>query len=206
VFTGIIEEIGKVERVERRGGGGRLRIKAKKVVESLEVGDSIAVNGVCLTVTETHPPALEAMFVRETAARTTVGMLRAGTSVNLERSLRPIDRLGGHFVQGHVDGVGKVISVRQLPLGLKISIEPPSGLQCYMIPKGSVAIDGVSLTITGAEDSTLTVYIIPHTAQVTTLGRLRAGDRVNVEADMLVKHIHHLLKSASKTSPQTDEV
>jgi riboflavin synthase len=182
VFTGLIEELGTLASRD----GPRFTFHADVVTTDAEVGDSIAVNGCCLTVVELGRGSWGADVVDETLGRTTLGTLRAGDPVNLERPLRLADRLGGHMVQGHVDGVGHVVSPAP------DLVVRTSGTR-YLVEKGSVAVDGVSLTVVAVDDDHFQVAVIPHTATVTTLGRLRAGDRVNLEFDILAKYVERLL-------------
>ncbi len=184
MFTGIVEEMASVVSLE----GPRLRIAATQVLEDVELGASIAVNGCCLTVVAWGDDWWEADLSDETFARTSLGDLAAGSPVNLERPVRLADRLGGHLVQGHVDGVGEV--VEPVP-GLRVRVPEP--LLRYMVEKGSVTVDGVSLTIVDVLDDGFTVAVIPHTAEVTTLGRRGVGERVNIEVDVMAKYAERLL-------------
>lgn len=184
MFTGIVEEMGTVVSRE----GPRLRIGAEVVVSDAGIGDSIAVNGTCLTVVTLGDGWWEADVVDETYSRTSLGGLGAGDPVNLERPVRVSDRLGGHLVQGHVDGVGTVVTPAP---DLRITV--PHDLLRYVVEKGSITIDGVSLTVAAVHDDGLSVAIIPHTADVTTLGRRGPGDAVNLEVDVTAKHVERLL-------------
>ena len=184
MFTGIVEEMGEVEALD----GGRLRIAARKVLDDAHIGDSIAVDGCCLTVTGQGPDWWEADLSDETLRRTTLGELGPGAVVNLERPVRVQDRLGGHIVQGHVDGVGEIVAPAP-----DLRVRMPRELLRYVVEKGSVAVDGVSLTVVDVLDDGFTVAVIPHTAAVTTLGGKQAGDRVNLEVDVTVKYVERLL-------------
>ncbi|HMJ77669.1 MAG TPA: riboflavin synthase [Iamia sp.] len=184
MFTGIVEELGTVARRE----GQRLRIEADVVTSDAGIGDSIAVNGTCLTVVTLGDGWWEADVVDETWSRTSLGGLDPGDPVNLERPVRLSDRLGGHLVQGHVDGVGTVVTPAP---DLRITV--PDGLLRYVVEKGSITIDGVSLTVAAVHDDGLSVAIIPHTAEVTTLGLRQPGDAVNLEVDVTAKHVERLL-------------
>jgi len=184
MFTGIVEELGTVASRE----GQRLRIEADVVTSDAGIGDSIAVNGTCLTVVGLGDGWWEADVVDETYSRTSLGELGPGQPVNLERPVRVSDRLGGHLVQGHVDGVGHVVTPAP---DLRITV--PSDLLRYVVEKGSITIDGVSLTVAAVHDDGLSVAIIPHTAEVTTLGRRGPGDAVNLEVDVTAKHVERLL-------------
>jgi riboflavin synthase len=190
VFTGLVGEIGTVVAVEPTAAGARIAIAGEALVEELAVGDSVAVSGVCLTAIELDPPRFRVDVVAETLRRTTLGSLLGGARVNLELPLRASDRLGGHFVQGHVDGVAEVREVRddgEVLFGLE------NGLVRYVVEKGSIAIDGVSLTVAAIDGPLVTIALIPQTRRSTTLGSLSAGDRVNVEVDILAKHVEKLV-------------
>jgi len=187
VFGGLIEEMGAVQGRQ----GGRFTFAATVVAEDAKVGDSIAVSGCCLTVTGFSQGCWQAEAVDETLARTTLSDLGPGDPVNLERALRLGDRVGGHLVAGHVDGVAEVVVG---PPDLAVVL--PRGLDRYVVEKGSVAIDGVSLTVVAVEpDGVVRVAVVPHTAEVTTLGLLRPGDKVNVEVDLVAKHVERLLEA-----------
>jgi riboflavin synthase len=185
VFTGIVEEMGTLE--SRRGG--RLRFSAQVVVADSGVGDSIAVNGCCLTVTGTGDGWWDADVVQETLSRTNLADLAPGDPVNLERPVRLADRLGGHLVQGHVDGVGEVVTAAP-----DLRVRAPARLLPYLVEKGSIAVDGCSLTVVETLDDGFTAAVIPHTAASTTLGRRRPGDKVNLEADVVAKYVERLLE------------
>jgi riboflavin synthase len=188
MFTGIVEELGTVLAVEADGRGVRARIGATVVLEGAKVGDSTAVDGCCLTVVELGDGWFEADVSDESLRRTTLGARQAGDRVNLERPLLVTDRLGGHIVQGHVDAVGEVlVPVPDLRVGL------PEDLRRYIIEKGSITVDGVSLTVVQPTDDGFTVAVIPHTAEVTTLGAKQPGDTVNLEVDLIAKYTERLL-------------
>jgi riboflavin synthase len=184
MFTGIVEELGEVASFD----GARLRVSATNVLEDAKVGDSIAVDGCCLTVVEMGPGWWDADVSDETVRRTTLGDRSPGDRVNLERPVRPFDRLGGHVVQGHVDGVGEVVSPAP-----DLRVRMPHDLLRYVVEKGSVTVDGVSLTVVDVLDDGFTVAVIPHTQAVTTLGVRGPGDRVNLEVDVTVKYVERLL-------------
>lgn len=184
MFTGIVEELGTLEARD----GLRLRLAAQQVLEDADLGDSIAVNGCCLTVVAQGDCWWEADLSPETVERTSLGDLAVGDPVNLERPLRLADRLGGHLVQGHVDGTAEVLA--PVP-DLRISI--PEGLGKYLVEKGSITVDGVSLTIAELDASSFTVAIIPHTSEVTNLGRRQVGQRVNLEVDVVAKYVESML-------------
>lgn len=197
MFTGLIAELGSVAEVRRDEDGATLKI-ATALAGELQEGDSIAVNGVCLTAVEIDRDSFQAQAMHETLERSSLAQLRPGARVNLELALRAQDRLGGHVVQGHVDGVGTVHAIR--PDGfsrvLEIDIEPR--LARYLVEKGSVAIDGVSLTVSALRDDGFSVSLIPETLQRTNLGAIGEGERVNIEVDILAKHVERLLTSSSE--------
>jgi riboflavin synthase len=197
MFTGLIAELGSVAEVRRDEDGATLKI-ATGLAGELQEGDSIAVNGVCLTAVEIDRDSFQAQAMHETLERSSLAQLRPGARVNLELALRAQDRLGGHVVQGHVDGVGTVHAIR--PDGfsrvLEIDIEPR--LARYLVEKGSVAIDGVSLTVSALRDDGFSVSLIPETLQRTNLGAIGQGDFVNIEVDILAKHVERLLSSSSE--------
>jgi riboflavin synthase len=189
MFTGIVRELGRVEEVSPEDDRVRLRVRAPETAGEARVGDSVAVNGVCLTAVEVANGVVGFDAVQETLRRTSLGRLEAGAPVNVEPSLRAGDPLGGHFVQGHVDGVGRVRRAD----GEGLEIEAGPELLRYCVDKGSVAVEGVSLTIAALSDETFSVALIPHTRAATTLGALQEGDEVNLEADVLAKHVERLL-------------
>jgi riboflavin synthase len=201
VFTGIVEELGRLRSATRQGRVTRLSFDAPLVVEGSGIGDSIAVSGCCLTVVDLGAGWWAADAVDETLARTTLGHLAPGDPVNLERPTRPDGRLGGHLVQGHVDGVGVVVSAAP-----DLRVRVPAGLERYLVEKGSVTVDGCSLTVVDTVDDTFSVAVIPHTAAVTTLGRRAPGDAVNLEVDVVAKYVERLLRAGVATPyhPVTD--
>ncbi len=195
MFTGIIEELGEVLAVESFLDGARLRIRANALIDGARVGESIAVSGVCLTMVSIAAGEFAADLAAETLRRTTLGGLRPGDPVNLERPLRLDDRLGGHIIQGHVDGVGVITAVTPEGDGIWMEIAPPPPALPYIAEKGSIAMDGISLTVaTVLDGGRFAVALIPHTLAVTTLGRRCAGDRVNIEVDILAKYVERLLE------------
>ncbi len=194
MFTGIVEELGSVRLTTPNEGGARLELACREVLGDAELGCSIAVNGCCLTVIELGDGWWAADAQRETLDRTTLGRLAAGDPVNLERPIRLSDRLGGHLVQGHVDAVGTVVAREPQPDGSTvITVQAPDQLARFMVEKGSVTVDGVSLTITKVDDGGFAVALIPHTLAVTTLGTRQIGDGVNLEVDVLAKYVERLL-------------
>jgi riboflavin synthase len=194
VFTGIIEERGTVRACGPGPYGPRLEVRCRTVAEDAGPGASVAVNGVCLTVVDRTAGTLAFDLSPETAARSTLGELRAGHAVNLERPLTLATRLGGHLVQGHIDGTGTIVAREDDGQGGSVlRIRPPNGFARYVAEKGSIAVDGVSLTVTAAKGDGFTVALIPHTLAVTTLGDRRPGDRVNVEIDVVAKYVERLM-------------
>ena len=194
MFTGIVQEVGRVLSRELRGGDVRLRIGYGQLdFSGTRVGDSLCVQGCCLTAVELEGKTFAADVSRETLALTTLGDLAPGAPVNLEPALRAGDPLGGHLVSGHVDGVARLTAVEGEARSLRLTIEAPARLARYLAPKGSVAIDGVSLTINSVEGASFGVNIIPHTQNATTLGQLVVGARVNLEVDQLARYLERLL-------------
>ncbi|MCA2963298.1 MAG: riboflavin synthase [Acidobacteriota bacterium] len=194
MFTGIIEELGVVESFTPREAGARLRIGAATVLTDVFPGASLAVNGVCLTAVALEPGSFAADLAPETLERTNLGRLRPGDRVNLERPLSPTGRLGGHMVQGHVDGTGELLALEALGNGnwwLRIGV--PAGFERYLVEKGSVAVDGISLTVARIGGGEMAITIIPHTYEHTTLGSRQPGWPVNLECDMLAKYVEKLL-------------
>jgi riboflavin synthase len=195
MFTGIIEDVGVVQKIgPGREGGKRIAIGTRFPEETIEIGDSISTSGVCLTVVHKEGATFAIDAGPETLARTTLGGLTAGTRVNLERSVTPATRLGGHLVQGHVDGVGRIVSVRKRENAFDFEIEAPEEVLRLAAPRGSIAVDGISLTITGRARSSFSVSIIPHTHAVTTIGDRKPGDTVNLEADLIARYVAGLLE------------
>lgn len=193
MFTGIIEELGKIQSITLRGSSGEIIINAKKVLENTKIGDSIAVNGTCLTVTSLSPTGFSADVMAETIRRTAFANSRAGDAVNLERAMPADGRFGGHIVAGHIDGVGTIQSYVKEENAVWITIRAGADVLKYIIEKGSIAIDGVSLTVAYVDDVCFKVSVIPHTAKETTLLGKRPGDLVNLENDMVGKYVERLL-------------
>lgn len=194
MFTGIIQSIGKIARLESRGGDCRLTIETGKLpMKDAQLGDSIAVSGVCLTAVELGGGWFCADVSRETLSRTTLGELKAGSRVNLEQALTPTTRLGGHIVSGHVDGVGEVVERRADARSVRFVIEAPANLAKYIAEKGSICVDGVSLTVNGVDGRRFDLNIVPHTLAETTLDEFQAGRRANLEVDLLARYLERLL-------------
>ena len=194
MFTGIVEELGHVQSVVPNEGGARLVIEAGTVLEDAQLGASIAVNGCCLTVVAWDRFAFSADAVIETLERTNLGDLEVGDAVNLERPVRLNERLGGHLVQGHVDATGTVRGREPQPDGSTlVTFDAPADVRRYIVLKGSITVDGVSLTVARRDDTSFAVALIPHTLEVTTLGTHKPGDRVNLEVDLIAKYVEALL-------------
>jgi len=198
LFTGIIQTTGRLDRRDPRGGGARLTIATPRALPRLAIGESIAVNGACLTVSKLRGARFEVDVSPETLRRTTLGALVPGTRLNLERALCVGDRLGGHVVQGHVDGVGRLEAIRPDGDWLAYRFRGPRTLAPYLVEKGAIAVDGVSLTVFACRGPTFTVALIPHTLSGTTLGERHPGDRVNLEADVFLKHIESMLRARAR--------
>lgn len=205
MFTGLVEEIGIIRAATRQQGGVRFVISAERVPAGLEIGDSVAVSGVCLTVVEKAADRFEVDAVQETLQRSTLARWTEGTAVNLERALAVGGRVGGHFVQGHVDGIGRVQDLQTRPLGYWLTLQLSGENAALCVEKGSIAIDGVSLTIAEVKEEVISLAVIPHTAEHTTLRRRRTGDEVNVETDLLGKYVQHLLTGGKPASGLTME-
>jgi riboflavin synthase len=206
MFTGIIEELGTIGSMTTRPSGARITVRCSTVLSDAAEGVSIAVNGVCLTALDIRPDSFSADVAPETLRRTNLGALAAGSKVNLERPLSPTGRLSGHIVQGHVDGTGEFLSLDALgDDNWWLRIRVPAELDPFLVFKGSIAIDGISLTIAALEGDVLSVTIIPHTFRNTTLGGYKPGARVNLECDVLAKHVEKLLRKLDVKSPLTVE-
>jgi riboflavin synthase len=202
MFTGIVEALGRIGAVQGTPGGRRLTVMVPdEPAWRLALGESVAVSGVCLTVVDSAPSALAFDLAEETLRVTTLGGLGAGDPVNLERPLRLDGRLGGHLVLGHVDGVGRVSGIRSEGDGTWVNVEVPARLRPLLIPKGSVAVDGVSLTVAALEEDAFAVALIPHTLAVTTLGQRRGGDPVNLEMDVIGKYVRGFLEQWQASEP-----
>jgi riboflavin synthase len=204
MFTGLIADLGTVQAMQRDEQGASLSI-ATRLAGELSQGDSIAVNGTCLTVAAVDGEGFRAQAMSETLRRSSLDALQVGAAVNLELPLRPSDRLGGHIVQGHVDGVGTVAGVREDGFARVVAIEVPESLLRYVVEKGSVAVDGVSLTVSELREDGFSVSLIPETLARTNLGTLHAGSRVNLEADVLAKHVERLMEARLELGPRYKE-
>src|SRR5437764_1797334 len=200
IFTGLIMEVGHVRRVERRADGAYLVFAARQVLEGTRIGDSIAIDGVDLTVTEIGADYFTADASLETLRRSTLGELRAGSRVNLERALGVGERLGGHMVQGHVDGTGELVSTTREGNAHRMRFRFPRELGRYIAMKGSICVDGISLTVAALSDDWFEVAVIPHTWRETTLADRRSGDGVNLEVDVLAKYVERLLKHTEQSA------
>jgi riboflavin synthase len=198
MFTGIIEELGRVRSVEMNGENARIVINARTVVEDAKHGDSIAVNGVCLTALDITLESFAADVSRETLDRTTLGRLETGTPVNLERAVTPATRLGGHIVQGHVDARGEFVSAIDHGGSWTVRIKYPADIARYLVFKGSVAVEGISLTIANLANDYFEIAIIPKTWEVTNFSQLRPGDAVNLEVDVIAKYVERILGVAGR--------
>lgn len=196
MFTGIIEETGIVKSIVKGSKSAAIRLQAPLVVSDVKLGDSIAVNGICLTVVDFDSSHFTAEVMAETLAKTNLGELKHGERVNLERALRLSDRLGGHLVSGHVDGVGVISAQTKDDIAIVTEITYPPEIGKYIAPKGSVAIDGISLTVVDINPRVFSVSLIPHTRGMTTLGIKKPGDRVNLEADVIARYLHRLKHNA----------
>ncbi len=198
MFTGIVEEMGAVTAMERTLAGTRMVILASTVMGDLKIGDSVSVNGACLTVVTTSDRDFAVEISPETLSVTTLGHLTAGAPVNLERAMKLNERIGGHLVAGHVDGVGTIRSRHQEGNAIFFTVEAPQEVLRYCVVKGSITVDGISLTINDVNDHGFTVAVIPHTAKVTTLGLKQVNDTVNLESDLIGKYVERLLQERSQ--------
>lgn len=206
MFTGIVEEMGEINSINRGSQSIELEIKADKVLEDVETGDSIATNGVCLTVTDFSEDYFTVDVMPETMRKSSLAELKIGSKINLERALQLQDRLGGHLVSGHIDGTGKIKEKKREDNAILVTISLPSDLRKYLISKGSIAIDGISLTVAELLQHEFIVSLIPHTAQETTLGQKDVGDTVNLEVDLIGKYVERMLnfQGESDSSRQSD--
>lgn len=201
MFTGIVEEVGRIARIQPGASSAVLHIRAETVLGDLKIGDSVAVNGVCLTVTSLQKDGFTADVMHETLRRSGLGGLRAGSPVNLERAMAANGRFGGHIVSGHVDGQGTVTRVERDDNAVWFTIAAAPSVLRYVVEKGSITIDGISLTVARVSGTDFAVSIIPHTAAATTLGQRRPGDKVNLENDIIGKYVEKLLAPAPAEEP-----
>jgi riboflavin synthase len=193
MFTGLIKEVGEIKSVVTNSEGKLIGIKSKELIREIGVDDSVCINGACQTVSKIKGDIFFVQAVHVTLEKTTFGTLRPGNPVNLELSLRPSDRLGGHFVSGHVNGTGQILKVVSQGKNYLFTVKYPKDLEKYIIPEGSISIDGISLTVAYLKKGELTVSIIPHTYEKTSLGSKKVGDKVNLEVDLLAKYLEKLL-------------
>ena len=207
MFTGIVEEVGRVRRIEQRGENRRITIAAKNVSKDLKTGDSVAVSGVCLTAVDIKTDSFSADLAPETWARTSLSRLKEGALVNLELPMKADGRFGGHIVQGHVDGVGRVVALERIAdsENFWLRIELPREIEKYTVYKGSISIEGISLTVAKLEGTSCTIAIIPHTVEMTNLNSLKPGDPVNLEADLIAKYVEKMITNAPAESSLTVE-
>lgn len=194
MFTGLIQEVGTIQSITTNAEGKEFIIRAPGLIKEIAIDDSVATNGVCLTATKIQNDTFKVQAVHMTLEKTSIGYLKTGDKVNLELSLRPQDRLGGHFVQGHVNALGKILKIATTGNNWEIEVSFPKDLRKYMISEGSICLDGISLTIARLTDSSLTVAIIPHTLEKTSLSSKKVGDVLNLEVDMIAKYIENFLR------------
>jgi riboflavin synthase len=206
MFTGLIQDVGKIQAVEPAGGGVRLTLSTRLDLASLKIGDSISVDGVCLTVVRMSGTAFTAEVSPETLRKSTLSAARQGRPVNLETALKMSDPLGGHLVSGHVDGTGEILEVIPEGNSWRYRFGTSREISRYLVEKGSVAVDGISLTVAECGDSEFTVSVIPHTAQSTTLGNKKAGDRVNLENDIIAKYVEKFLRQREDPGKPTSRI
>ena len=195
MFTGLIEEVGTIANITQLGGGKKIKIKANKVIEDVKIDDSIAVDGCCQTVIQFDKNNFEVVAIEETLRKTTLGSFKIGQQVNLERALRVGDRLGGHYVQGHVDCVGSIKKVLKEKTDWLVSIQFPVEFKKYVVNVGSICLNGISLTVAKVENNVLTVAIIPHTFENTNLKNWKVGSKINLEFDILGKYVESILNN-----------
>jgi riboflavin synthase len=208
MFTGIIEEVGRIARIQQRGENRRVTIAADRIAKELRTGDSVSVSGVCLTALDIKPASFCADLAPETWERTSFSRIHDGALVNLELPMRADGRFGGHIVQGHVDGVGKLIAFDRIADSENwwLEIELPDGVEKYTVYKGSISIEGISLTVAKLEGSRCTVAIIPHTVEMTNLHSLRPGDPINLEADLIAKYVEKMMRGEQSSLTVEDLV
>lgn len=205
MFTGLVEEIGVIAAIKESGDGRKIRISCKKLLEDIKVKESISVGGICLTVVGVGKDYFEVDVVSETIIRSNIGHYSKGDKVNLEGAMRLSDRLGGHIVQGHVDGTATVRSHERGDTGSILVIDIPKELRKYVVEKGSISLDGISLTVAALNGTELTVALIPHTLEITTMGETEPGDLLNVEVDVLAKYVENMMKGYTESDKLTFE-
>lgn len=205
MFTGIIEELGTIKNISIRGSSGQIAIRAKKVLAGTKIGDSIAVNGICLTVTSLQKDGFTADVMAETVRRSSLSCASGGQAVNLERAMAADGRFGGHIVSGHIDGTGKITSYREEENAVWVAVETTPEIMALIVEKGSICIDGISLTVASVNGSSFQVSIIPHTGEETTLLKKKPGDLVNLENDVIGKYVQKLLGLEKSTETQPKE-
>ncbi len=203
MFTGIVEEVGTVAAIQKGQKSSILTIQGNVIFEDMKLGDSIAVNGVCLTVTSFGSNKFTADVMSETLSRSSLGSLKMGSGVNLERAMAANGRFGGHIVSGHIDGTGTITDIRPDDNAVWYTVKAPSKIMRYIVEKGSIAIDGISLTVAAVSDDTLSVSIIPHTAKCTILSQKKVGDTVNLENDIIGKYVERLMQPAQSEKKQS---
>lgn len=206
MFTGIVEEMGAVISLEKTLAGTRMTLLASAVMSDLKIGDSVSVNGICLTAVSRHESSFVVEVSPETLSVTTLGLLTTGTPVNLERAMKLSERIGGHLVAGHVDGVGTIRNRQQDGNAVVFTIEAPQDILKYCVVKGSITVDGISLTINDVTNHGFSIAIIPHTAKVTTLGLKQVNDPVNLESDLIGKYVERLLQERGQVAPKATPV
>jgi riboflavin synthase len=204
MFTGIVEDTGKISKIEQRGREKRLILELPPHLTEVQLGDSININGVCLTIVQKNDQKIELDLSMETIEKTALGELKEGDHVNLERALRLTDRLGGHILTGHVDGIGDIVEKREERGFLQLRIKIPESVSRYVVQKGSIAIDGISLTVNDCQQGEIQMTLIPYTIEKTTLRQKRVGDRVNLEGDILGKYVEKCLDRGDKKIGQVD--
>ncbi len=205
MFTGIVLEIGTIEEIKRIAGGISAKISCSKAMEDILLGESISINGVCLTVTKFNSSSFWADAVGETLKKSTLANINVGQKVNLEKAVKLSDRLGGHLVQGHVNGIGRITSIQKLGENYSLEIEIPESQKKYVINEGSISIDGISLTVAKVEGTKIRISVIPHTWQQTNLKGKKAGDEVNIEVDLIAKYVENMLVNKTENKNNISE-
>jgi len=206
MFTGLIEEIGRIDKIIPNKEGRGLQIDSNIVIEDIKLGDSVSVDGVCLSVTGIGNKNFKVQAVQETLQRSTLQNIKTGAPVNLERAMLPTSRFGGHFVQGHVDAIGKILSWEMTGQSALLKILAPDKVMKYIVEKGSITINGISLTVAALEESMLSIALIPITLKETNLGQKKVGDHVNIEVDTIAKYVENLLEKRSSSIPITEKM